>query len=305
MLRLSELRYRYRSDAPWAVDGVSLEVRPGEVLGLLGPNGAGKSTLMALIAGLRRPASGRIEHAPRVAATGGFALVPQEHAFYPTLTCRENLEFLAGALGLAGTLRRERIAAALAAAGLGSFAGKRASECSGGMKRRLNLAIGLVGDPQLLLLDEPTVGVDPQSRAFLLAAVRTLREQGRSIIYASHYMEEVQAIGDRVAVIDHGRQLRCGPLSELLAGATERAELRVHGPLSAGVRARLVAEFGLLPETAGDDGWLEFALPATVTLEALLAQVRAEVGPVVAVRQGCRDLEDLFLQLTHHSLRDD
>ncbi len=304
MLRLTDLRYRYRPDAPWAVDGVSLALGRGEILGLLGPNGAGKSTLMALVAGLRRPAQGRVELAPAVATGGGFALVPQEYAFYPRLTCRENLEFFAGVLGLAGARRRERIAAALAATGLDAVAGRRAAECSGGLKRRLNLAIGLVGDPQLLLLDEPTVGVDPQSRAFLLETVRRLRAEGRAIVYASHYMEEVQAIGDRVAVIDHGRVVACGTLAELLAGSTARVEVRVATVPAAPVRARLAAELGMVAEGDGADGWLEFALPPERTPEALLAAVRALAGPIVAVRHGCRDLEELFLQLTHHSLRD-
>ncbi|HLP07975.1 MAG TPA: ABC transporter ATP-binding protein [Opitutaceae bacterium] len=304
MLRLNDVRYRYRADAPWAVDGVSLALGRGEVLGLLGPNGAGKSTLMALVAGLRRPQAGAVELAEPAAVRGGFALVPQEYAFYPMLTCRENLEFFAGVLGLDGERARARIAAALAAVGLDAVAERRAAECSGGLKRRLNLAIGLVGDPQLLLLDEPTVGVDPQSRAFLLETVRRLRAEGRAIIYASHYMEEVQAIGDRVAVIDHGRVLTCGPLADLLAGATANVEVRVARAPDAALRARLAAECGLAAGSIGDDGWLEFALPAERLLEELLRDVRALAGPIVAVRHGCRDLEELFLQLTHHSLRD-
>ncbi|HLP03766.1 MAG TPA: ABC transporter ATP-binding protein [Opitutaceae bacterium] len=304
MLRLNDVRYRYRADAPWAVDGVSLTLGRGEVLGLLGPNGAGKSTLMALVAGLRRPQAGMVELAAPAAVRGGFALVPQEYAFYPMLTCRENLEFFAGVLGLDGARARARIAAALAAAGLETVATRRAAECSGGLKRRLNLAIGLVGDPQLLLLDEPTVGVDPQSRAFLLETVRRLRAEGRAIIYASHYMEEVQAIGDRVAVIDHGRVLACGALAELLAGATANVEVRVARAPDAALLARLSAECGLATGSVGDEGWLEFALPADRPLEELLRDVRSLAGPIVAVRHGCRDLEELFLQLTHHSLRD-
>src|SRR5271165_4625583 len=191
VLKLHDLRFRYAADAPWAVDGVSFELRRGEILGLLGPNGAGKTTLMALISGLKRPQQGEIRRAPDVAARGGFALVPQDHAFYPMLTCRENLEFFAGVLGLGGPIGRERIDSAIAVAGLRAVARQRASRCSGGLKRRLNLAIGLVGDPQLLLLDEPTVGVDPQSRAFLLETVRSLRTRGKTVVYTSHYMEEV------------------------------------------------------------------------------------------------------------------
>ena len=219
MLQLTDIRFRYHTDAPPAVDGVTFSVGAGEVFGLLGPNGAGKTTLMSLIAGLLEPQGGAITRAPAAAARGAFALVPQEHAFYPMLTCRENLDFFAGVLGLGGARKRGRVEAALDMAGLAPFAGKRASRCSGGMKRRLNLAIGLVGDPQLLLLDEPTAGVDTQSRAFLLDAVRGLRARGRAIIYTSHYMDEVQAVCDRAAIIDNGRVLRHGTLAGLLAGA--------------------------------------------------------------------------------------
>jgi ABC-2 type transport system ATP-binding protein len=219
MLQITDIRFRYDASAPWAVDGVAFSVGAGEVFGLLGPNGAGKTTLMWLIAGLLAPQGGSITRAPELAARGTFALVPQEHAFYPMLTCRENLDFFAGVLGLHGAARRARVDEALGSTGLAQFAGKRAAHCSGGMKRRLNLAIGLVGNPRLLLLDEPTAGVDPQSRAFLLDVVRGLGRQGRAVIYTSHYMDEVQAVSDRVAIMDCGRLLRCGPLAELLAGA--------------------------------------------------------------------------------------
>ncbi len=303
VLELHELRFRYDAGAPWAVNGVSFGLRRGEVFGLLGPNGAGKSTLMALISGLRRPQHGEIRRAPEVAARGGFALVPQDHAFYPMLTCRENLEFFAGVLGLGGGLRRERIAAAMAATGLEQVGGKRASECSGGLKRRLNLAIGLVGDPRLLLLDEPTAGVDPQSRAFLLEIVRSLRAQGRTVVYTSHYMEEVQAIGDRVAIIDCGRLLCCGTLAEVLADANPRLLVRAERPLAEPVRAALVADCGLEP-AAGADGWLSFAVAAGRPAETVLAGLRQRGVPFTSFSFGSRNLEDVFLKLTHRSLRD-
>jgi ABC-2 type transport system ATP-binding protein len=303
VLELHELRFRYDADAPWAVDGVSFRLRRGEVFGLLGPNGAGKSTLMALIGGLRRPQRGEIRRAPEVAARGGFALVPQDHAFYPMLTCRENLEFFAGVLGLGGGRRRERIAAAMAATGLEQVGGKCASKCSGGLKRRLNLAIGLVGDPQLLLLDEPTTGVDPQSRAFLLEIVRGLRAQGRTVVYTSHYMEEVQAVGDRVAIIDYGRLLCCGTLDEVLADANPRLQVRTEQPPPEAVRATLVADYGLDP-AAGGDGWLNFAVPAGRPAETVLAGLRQHGVPFTGFSFGSRNLEDVFLKLTHRSLRD-
>ena len=303
MLNLTDVSYRYRAGAPLAVDQISLSLKPGEILGLLGPNGAGKSTLMALISGLRRPQQGTIERAPEVAARGGFALVPQEHAFYPMLTCRENLEFFAGVLGLKGVVRHSRVDVAIAATGLEQVVSKRASECSGGLKRRLNLAIGLVGDPRLLLLDEPTVGVDPQSRAFLLEVVQALRTQGKTIVYASHYMEEVQQVGDRVAIIDQGRLLCCGTLDELLTQTQVRLSVRINRPLTEELHARLVAECGL--ETAADEpGWLSFAVPVGKVVEDILRDLRSRGLQVTSLQYGCRHLEDVFLKLTHRHLRD-
>ena len=303
MLNLTEVCFRYRASAPLVVDRVSLQLKPGEVFGLLGPNGAGKSTLMALIAGLRQPQQGTIQRAPDVAARGGFALVPQEHAFYPMLTCRENLEFFAGVLGVKGVVRRSRVDGAIAATGLEQVVDKRASECSGGLKRRLNLAIGLVGDPRLLLLDEPTVGVDPQSRAFLLDVVAALRSQGKTIIYASHYMEEVQQVGDRVAIIDHGRLLCCGTLDELLVQTQLRLAVRAYRPPAPELHARLVTECGL--ETAVDaQGWLSFAIPSGQAVEDVLRRLRAHGLQITSFQYGCRHLEDVFLKLTHRSLRD-
>lgn len=299
MLKLSDVFYRYRADGPPAVDGVSFELKPGEVFGLLGPNGAGKSTLMALISGLRVPQKGRIERAPEVAARGGFALVPQEYAFYPMLTCRENLEFFAGVLGLKGEVRRGRLTAALAATGIEAVAEKRAAECSGGLKRRLNLAIGLVGDPRLLLLDEPTVGVDPQSRAFLLQVVQELKRQGRTVVYASHYMEEVQQVGDRVAIVDQGRLLRCGTLDELLGQEEARLSVRVRKEPSPELRARLGLEV-----SAEEPGWISAKVPPGGRAEDVLRGLREQGLEIVSFQYGCRHLEDVFLKLTHRHLRD-
>jgi ABC-2 type transport system ATP-binding protein len=256
ILHCHDVAYRYPStgyrsadpEAPWAVDGITVAVERGETLGLLGPNGAGKSTLLALIAGLRAPARGTIERPP----APRFALVPQDNAFYPMLTCRENLMFFAGVSGVAPAQRAARVAECIELAALQAVAERRADQCSGGVKRRLNLAIGLLADPDLLLLDEPTVNVDAQARAFLLDLVRALRARGKAIVYASHYMEEVQAICDRIVIVDAGRVIASGTLAELL-GTTA-------------AHAAAVAR-------DGSDGQ-------------------------------ARNLEELFLHLTHRSLRD-
>jgi ABC-2 type transport system ATP-binding protein len=275
VLHLTDIRYRYRPGAAWALDGVSLDVARGEVLGLLGPNGAGKSTLMALVSGLRRPQEGVIRRAAEVEARGGFAWVPQDNAFYPMLSCAENLEFFAGVL-----------------------------ECSGGLRRRLNLAIGLVGDPQLLLLDEPTTGVDPQSRNFLLEAVLELRRRGKTILYTSHYMEEVQRVSDRVAIIDHGRLLRLGALGELLAEGAPRLRVRTRRAPTPGERATLAAECGLEADAEGAEGWLGFGLGGGRRPEDVLGRLRALGLEATGIQAGCRNLEELFLNLTRRSLRD-
>jgi ABC-2 type transport system ATP-binding protein len=305
MLRLADIRFRYNAGAPWAVGGVTFSIGRGEVFGLLGPNGAGKTTLMSLIAGLFTPQDGTITRAPEADARGAFALVPQEHAFYPMLTCRENLEFFAGVLGLRGTLKRTRVESAMSATGLAQFAGKRAAQCSGGMKRRLNLAIGLTGDPQLLLLDEPTVGVDPQSRAFLLDTVRNLRGQGRTVIYTSHYMDEVQAVCDRVAIIDHGRVLCCDSLAGLLADTHGRLCVRVAERPPDAICDELAEHWGLDKQAAGEGaGWLVFAMPPGRAPDAVLAVLRRYNLKITGVQFGSRHLEDVFLRLTHRSLRD-
>jgi len=222
MLSIEGLSFRYAGGDEPALREVSLAIPSGGIFGLLGPNGAGKTTLISILAGQLRGASGsiRVDGAPleelRSREPAALGLVPQEFAFYPMLTCAENLRFFAGVQGLAGAKLRERVAAVSAFARIENVLARRASELSGGLRRRLNLAIGLLTEPRILLLDEPTVGVDPQSRAFLLDSIRALAGAGKTIIYTSHYMEEIEAICDRVAIIDAGRVLRDGALDELL-----------------------------------------------------------------------------------------
>lgn len=225
MLAIRQLGYRYPAAEVAALDDVSFEARSGEVLGLLGPNGAGKTTLIAHLAGLLPIQRGEITldgrplAAERARKPTRIAIAPQEYAFYPSLTVTENLDCFAGVGGLAGPGRKARIAECLAFAQIERYARTRADRLSGGLKRRLNLAIALLHRPELLLFDEPTVGVDPQSRAFLLEAVRKLAQSGCAVIYTSHYMEEVEAIADRVVFLDEGRVVKQGSLDELLAEA--------------------------------------------------------------------------------------
>jgi ABC-2 type transport system ATP-binding protein len=218
-----------RASAP-ALDGVSLTIPEACIFGLLGPNGAGKTTLISVLLGLVRKDAGTGTIAghdldrelPAIRRMCGFA--PQDLAFYPMLTVAENLSFYAAAGGLSGPRLRERTDAAVAAAQLHEHRHRRADVLSGGLKRRLNLALSLLHAPRILFLDEPTAGVDPQSRAFILDVVRRLRADGLTVIYTSHYMDEVQEICDRIAVLDDGHVLAEGDLHALLSGREQRLE---------------------------------------------------------------------------------
>ena len=209
------LVYGYPGQAQPALGGVDLALRRGEAVGLLGPNGSGKSTLISLLTGLRRPQGGRIELSPQAPTV---AWVPQEYSFYPDLTCIENLRLFAGMLDLSKADAAQRVGQAVETCMLQEFTARRARHCSGGVRRRLNLGIALLQAPHVLLLDEPTVGIDPQSRAFLLDRVRAMAEAGTAVLYATHYMEEVSAVCTRILLLDHGRVLASGDLQTLLRG---------------------------------------------------------------------------------------
>ena len=282
MLTLRELRKGYATAAP-AVDGLSLEVRRGEVFGLLGPNGAGKTTTVAMIAGLLAPDQGTIELAslgsprnPEVRRHIGVA--PQALALYDGLSGQENVALFGQLYGLSADALATRVAAAIAFVGLQDRAKDRVATYSGGMKRRLNLAVALVHEPQLVVLDEPTVGVDPQSRNLIHENIRALRAQGRTIVYTTHYMEEAERLCDRVAIIDRGRLLGLGTVPELI--------------LAHGVRPVLVAE------VAGE----ERRIPADDPLAALNTLAARE--RVTSFRVEQPDLEQVFLNLTGRHLRD-
>ena len=281
MLALQGLRKRYGAQV--ALDGLSLEVRRGEIFGLLGPNGAGKTTTVGLAIGLLAPDEGTVTIAgfgspssPTVRARIGLA--PQALALYDGLSGEENVAFFGSVYGLAGARLAERVKAALAFVGLLDRARDRVGTYSGGMKRRLNLAVALVHDPELILLDEPTAGVDPQSRNLIFDNVRRLREAGKTIVYTTHYMEEAERLCDRVGIVDHGRLLALGTVPELMAA---------HGG-----RPVLVAEAG------GEEIRVEADDP-------LLELNRLAAGrPVSAFRVERANLEQVFLHLTGRQLRD-
>ena len=307
MLQITGLGYRYPGAREDALTEVDLGARRGEILGLLGPNGAGKSTLVAHLAGLIAVQAGHItlDAVPLAEARHRdptrIAVAPQEYAFYPMLTVAENLVCFAAASRLTGDAARSAIAAAIATAQLGRFATTRAERLSGGLKRRLNLAIALLARPDLIVLDEPTVGVDPQSRAFLLEAVKALAAGGMAVIYTSHYMEEIEAIADRVAILDRGRLLCQGSLAELLSGDAVLLELRLDATLPDSAVAALAA-FGTV-RASGSDVAIELA-PGESPVAAL-ARIEALGGAIRDARFGRRNLEQLFMSLTHTPLRDE
>jgi ABC-2 type transport system ATP-binding protein len=309
VISVEQLRHRYPGSDLDALRGIDLKVREGSLFGLLGPNGAGKTTLIGLLTGvLRLQEPGRIaigglslrEHLPEVQAY--CALVPQDHAFYPRLSARENLTFFAGVRGLRGEELRRRIDACLSLAALESVADRQARTYSGGLKRRLNLAIGLLNRPRLLFLDEPTVGIDLQSRAFLLDSIRELARQGTTVVYTSHYMEEVQQLCDEVAIIDGGTVLVQDRLDALLGrGGSGRAHIELDAPLTLQQHETLAARLGCALDFQG----LSLTLDADeARLAAILAAFRGTGAPIRGIRYGKRNLEELFLELTRRSLRD-
>jgi ABC-2 type transport system ATP-binding protein len=306
MLAIRNLSFRYPSAKVAALHEVSFEAGRGEVLGLLGPNGAGKTTLIGHLAGQLALQHGDITldqrplAAERARQPTRIAVAPQEYAFYPSLSVQENLTCFAGVGGLSGSQRTSRIAECLAFAQLERYARVRSDRLSGGLKRRLNLAIALLHRPELLLFDEPTVGVDPQSRAFLLQAIKKLAQDGCAVIYTSHYMEEVEAIADRVVILDQGCVLTQGRLAELLNANSTQLQLAVEGGHDARLSA-LLAPFGNV--TRSDSG-VQLTLASRRSFAAVIAAVHADGLVVSHARFGQANLEQLFMSLTHHSLRD-
>lgn len=297
-----------------AVDGLSFSVQPGEAFGLLGPNGAGKSTAMMLICGLLAPNSGQIRldgkllERRRPSSRQRIGIVPQELAIYPDLTARENLHFFSGLYHLKGELRRQKVSAALEQVGLTDRADDLTETYSGGMKRRLNFAAAVMHDPVLLILDEPTVGVDPQSRAHLIECIRNLQRQGTAVIYASHYMEEVEAVCSRAAIIDHGHLLVCDSIPLLLKQIPLEVELRfgnamLPDSLTLGPTVTVTHEDKeTVVRITTSEVSTEAALNHQVT--AILTELASHSIGVRSIRTHEPSLERLFLKLTGHNLRD-
>ncbi|MFP5309259.1 MAG: ABC transporter ATP-binding protein [Actinomycetes bacterium] len=294
-----------------AVEDVGFEVRAGETYGLLGPNGAGKTTTISMLAGLLHPDAGEVTVAgepigPRhTDARRHVGLVPQDLAIYPDLTARENLAFFGRLQGLTGAELRGRVDEVLEVTGLTDRADDRTDEYSGGMKRRCNIGIGLLHRPRLLVLDEPTVGVDPQSRDAILAAVEALAGEGMAVLYTTHYMEEAERLCDRVGIIDRGRLQAEGTRPELVAtlGQLDTVTVDATGATDAAADALRRLD-GVADVSTSDAGLVVTVADAGGRLGALLAEATAAGAQVRAVRVDEPDLEAVFLHLTGRALRD-
>ena len=294
-----------------AVDGVSFQVQSGQTVGLIGPNGAGKSTTVSMICALLRPDAGSVE-LDGVAIGAGVSsvkrmigFVPQDLALYEDLSARENLRLFAALYGIKGKQMTARCDEVLTLVNLLDRAGDKPATFSGGMKRRLNIAAALMHDPQLLILDEPTVGVDPQSRNAIFDTLEKLKAMGRSLIYTSHYMEEVERLADHIVIIDHGKVLADESPQALFRRLPSQAALRID--LAEAPPQAMLDGIALLPGVTGvsaSAGGIDIELAAS-----------GDALPVVAwlQGQGCRPLhfatartklEDIFLNLTGRSLRD-
>lgn len=294
-----------------AVDGISFAIGAGEIFGLLGPNGAGKSTTINVIASLLVPDGGEITiNGRRWSASADYkrriGYVPQELSLEERLTARENLILFGRLYGLGGRELKQRADQTLETVGLADRRGDMVKTFSGGMKRRLNIAASLLHTPGLLLLDEPTVGVDPQARAYIFDVIERLAKEGRAVLYTTHYMEEAQRLCQRTAIIDHGQILACGTLSELITRIKAQRELTIEAEQLAGDAVSRLAKM------LGDATWtlegertarVSVADPAYSLVHAVRAADEVGIRPTsISIREPT--LETVFLELTGRALRE-
>lgn len=310
MLKVRSLSKQYGESI--AVDDISFTAEKGRIFGLLGPNGAGKSTTINCISGLMPPTSGNISVAGHDIVKEGrkakaaLGVVPQELALYEDLPAIENLNYWGKAYGLRGSELKSRVSDVLGYIGLADRAKDLPKTFSGGMKRRLNFGCGIVHKPKVLLLDEPTVGVDPQSRQRLFDMVEAERDAGACVLYTTHYMEEAERLCDSLAIIDHGKIIAEGTVAELKAQLGARDVLQLNGTFpdgsGAAVASRDITDLEIMTD---DDAVLTMTLPAASQhLPAIFDAIKSNGGTVTETSLRSPNLETLFLLLTGKELRE-
>ena len=313
LVEVKNLVKRYTPTGPNAVDEVSFEIHQGEMFSLLGPNGAGKTTTISMISTLLAPTAGSVTVAgydvqrEPMAVRECIGVAPQDLALYHDLTAEENLRFWGEMRGLGGAELKREIAEKLALMDLTDRAQARVKTFSGGMKRRLNLAVGLLGNPQLVMLDEPTVAIDPQSRRYILDYVKRMNAEGATVLYTTHYMEEAQELSHRIGIMDHGRLIALGTLAELteLVGEHETLILKLNQSDGGAALAEALSDLADVFQASADDGEVtlnvrsaQAALPPALSkAESLGLSIRT-----VDIREP--NLETVFLHLTGRALRD-
>jgi ABC-2 type transport system ATP-binding protein len=312
MIEVEALRKNYGHVA--AVDGVTFTAPAGAIFGLLGPNGAGKSTTIHCLSGLQKPTGGSVRILGHDVVSDGIAsrrqlgVVPQEVALYEDLSAHDNLSYWGAAWGLAGADLRRRVGEVLDRVGLADRARDAVKTLSGGMKRRLNFGCGVVHRPKVLLLDEPTVGVDPQSRVRLLELVREEAAAGACVLYTTHYMEEAESLCHRIGIVDHGRLIALGTLAELRAIIGERDILRLAGRFDAArvtESLRATEGGGSIEVAQADAANLTLVLPeASRRLPAVFAALEKAGAEVRETTLTQPSLESLFIKMTGKELRE-
>lgn len=301
-------------DEVHAVQGVSFEIGQGEIFSLLGPNGAGKTTTISMLSCLLSPSQGDASIDGH-SVTGApsevkklIGVVPQEIALYPTLSARENLAFWGKMYGLRGSYLKERIAAVLDVAGLTDRADGKVEEYSGGMKRRINIAVGLLHEPKVLFMDEPTVGIDPQSRRRILDTVKALNERGLTVLYTTHYMEEAEELSDRIGIIDHGKLIAVGKQKDLTETVGEHDILRIgleHDGLDSSKLTTALERIPGVGKAVLEEGQLLVqAREANTVMGEIVKQIDQAGARLLSIKIEEPNLEAVFLNLTGRALRD-
>lgn len=309
ILEVRELKKAYGSHL--AVDGVSFAVKEGEVFGLLGPNGAGKSTTLSIVCGLLKASSGKVTVGGKEMAKKGLeakkliGIVPQEPALYPQLSAKANLRFWGTINGVESARLDEAVNNVLDVVGLQDRAHGRVSSFSGGMKRRLNIAAGLIHNPRLVIMDEPTVGIDPQSRNHILETVKSLREKDITVIYTSHYVEEVEYLCDRVAIMDKGKIISEGTIPELLQQGSQYEELTINlSSCTEEIQTSIHTLPGVEKAFCLNEKLKLFTASAEQVLPLAFETIVGKGGVVSEIKIHKPNLESLFLKLTGKALRD-